>query len=269
MRVATSGSSIIEKENKEFLGISLGYDYCSEHEWGIKNLKYTLGMPTELTKKNLGIEYRSITKMEEDCILFREFKYKKLSYSILIVMSSWRLQYYENMKLPKDLPEGLDLFEILCEKNGIACAWDEKSFGIIASAENQEKLKELYNALLKKDACIGLFGGGAFENTHLTIAVKSKMPQDVLKDLKENDESSFELKKIDKKLNLKEKAHKAEKRVHCISLNWIDDEEKKELKTKYDVRCWVNGSNSNFGWFTVEQVKKWIKSDKKTVEEVI
>lgn len=267
-------------ENKEFIGISLGYDFCSEHEWGIKDLKRILGIPTELTESNFGIEYRTITKCDENCILFAEFKgeidKKKQKLFLLIVQSPWYFEHYK--EFPKDLPHDLKTYAWTIKEKGLACAWDERSFGIIVTEEHAEELKKIFESFKTKDICIGLFGGGAFANARLTVAIKSMMPKETLEHMAKSDKSSFDLIKVRNELNLEQKSREKRKDEQFISISvkWIDyensenrEKRKKELKTKYDVQAWVNGSNDNYGWFTVEQVLKWIDSDKKKVADVI
>jgi len=59
MRKAFHDYGLLEHE-EEFVGVSLGYDYCAEHEWGIKRMKELFAIP-ESTKDNLGIKCRTIT----------------------------------------------------------------------------------------------------------------------------------------------------------------------------------------------------------------
>jgi hypothetical protein len=279
MRKAFDKTSFIYGLNDEFIGISLGYDFCAEHEWGIAGIKSLLGIPIELTEKNIGIDYRTITKFDEENVIFQEFdgkvNKKKQKLAILIVDRPWNKEQYK--EFPKNLPHDLRSYEIFIDRVGLMCAWDKDSFGIIVLKEHIDKLRQLYESLKIKDACIGLFGGGAFENAHLTVAIKSKMPEETLDMLKKSDTSSLALIKVSKEINLEEKARskrKDEPFIH-ISVKWIDyenaesrEKKKKNLNTKYDVQAWVNGSNDNYGWFTVEQVLKWIDSDKKKVADV-
>lgn len=60
MRKAYKDFGIIE-ENGVFYGISLGWDFCAEHEWGIKDLKILLG----INDTKLGVDGRAITKNDE------------------------------------------------------------------------------------------------------------------------------------------------------------------------------------------------------------
>lgn len=49
MRKAYNDYGTIVIDNK-FIGISLGYDFCAEHEWGIDGIKSRFAIP-KLTKK--------------------------------------------------------------------------------------------------------------------------------------------------------------------------------------------------------------------------
>jgi hypothetical protein len=63
----------------------------------------------------------------------------------------------------------------------------------------------------------------------------------------------------------------------ACSPRWIDyedEEEREKLKkarnTKYDISYWINYSDDddNAGWYTVEEIMRWLKSDKKLTEVV-
>lgn len=277
MRRALMGTQIILNENEEFVGISLGSDFCAEHEWGITKLKHILGIPLELTKKNVGLKYRTITKNNKENIIFKKFTLvkdkKEVVYFALMVSSEWSIKH--SMKTGELNSELMSAAHCMGDA-GVGCAWDESSFGIVVPLEHKGKLTQLYKAFETFDISIGLFGGGAFENASLTVAIKSKIPKENIVNITNNDKGSVELSKVIKKLNLEEKARKKDKNFMVISLKWFDYNDKKnreklkeKYKTKYDVQCWLNGTNDNYGWFTVEQIQKWIKSKKETVAEVI
>ena len=61
MRRGYSNSGLIE-ENGTFFGISLGSDFCAEHEWGTKELQEILGIDS----KKMGIDGRTISR--KNCI---------------------------------------------------------------------------------------------------------------------------------------------------------------------------------------------------------
>jgi len=270
-----------DEEKKYIIGISLGYDYCAEHEWGIKGIKSKLGMPSELNPKNFGLAFRTMTKLDEKALKF--FKVEKTvaekdySFACLILEDGW--YNFGPERMPRDLENFQDMMiPSKWDKEGktIITAWDEGGFGIVVRDEKNVKyLEEIYDAFNKKDICIGLFGGGPFANAHLTIAIKSRMPDDAEKDLKKSDMESFEISKI--RAIWEEKAKKAGKESFkdfmCISPRFFafNDKEKeteqmKKIGTKYNFHIWINASNDNYGWYTGEQVEKWFKSDKQLKE---
>jgi hypothetical protein len=55
MRRACNDFSILKDETK-FYGISLGYDYCAEHEWGIDGIRRKLGIDKEYKKNIKSLE---------------------------------------------------------------------------------------------------------------------------------------------------------------------------------------------------------------------
>jgi hypothetical protein len=82
MRRASSNVHFIIDDNKNFFGVSLGYDFTAEHEWGISRMKRYFGIDS----KEMGIKSRTITKGEvffaKDenlCLLTSHEPYKKKS----------------------------------------------------------------------------------------------------------------------------------------------------------------------------------------------
>ena len=82
MRQAFNDYAIIvdDKNDNQFLGIALGYDYCAEHEWGIKGIKRDFGIP-EPSKKKMGVKSRTITKCKN--LEFKREKYQGRTFAIL------------------------------------------------------------------------------------------------------------------------------------------------------------------------------------------
>ena len=63
----------------------------------------------------------------------------------------------------------------------------------------------------------------------------------------------------------------------ACSPKWINYEDaearekrKKEMNTEYDIMYWINYSDddNNYGWYTVEQIREWLKGNKKLTEVV-
>ncbi len=43
MRNTTTSGDVVINSNGELIGVCLGFDFCAEHEWGIKDLHERLG----------------------------------------------------------------------------------------------------------------------------------------------------------------------------------------------------------------------------------
>lgn len=55
----------------------------------------------------------------------------------------------------------------------------------------------------------------------------------------------------------------------ALSPKWIDEERKKATKTEYEIDYWVNyGDNNTYGWFTVEQIIKWLTTPELQLSEL-
>lgn len=55
----------------------------------------------------------------------------------------------------------------------------------------------------------------------------------------------------------------------ALSPKWIDEDRKKTTKTEYEIGYWVNyGDNNTYGWFTVEQIIKWLTTPELQLSEL-
>jgi hypothetical protein len=275
-------------ENGVFIGINLGADYCSEHEWGIEKLKKTFGIPypkAEYHKfidpntepiKAFGISRRTATIFPENNIIFIRAKDKTL-----LVVSNWMYNRAEIVKKlvegwPGSVPKNYQELNLYNEK--LATAWSESDFGIFADGrENYKHLDELYKAMERKDLAIFIGGkDSVFSNPGLLLCIASRLPDEVLSDMKYNDEDQYNLRVaawntgIYQKL---EKIEKAEQEITCrsfildslvgyfaLSPRWTKLNEQE--KTKHPVIFWLNPKRqetNNSGWFTVEELEQWIE----------
>lgn len=263
MRRGYQEFGIIE-ENGIFYGISLGWDFCAEHEWGIKDLKRLLG----INDTKLGVEGRTITKNDE--VIF--VKDKKQA---LLRTKPWG--YKESDKL-KDLLSR-ELYIYSGDDKKIATAWSGSDFGVLVEGkENIEKLEELYNNFKKNNIVIASLKGvvPVFSNSSLSLLIKDRLPQEALENMYNVDKKAIDLVDYEKEIGvtkLKEKVrgngYKGEKYFCACSPKWIDYENKgnrevlkKKLGTKYDIQFWINYSDddNNYGWYTAEEIIKWLST---------
>ena len=253
--------------NGVFIGVSLGYDYTSEHEWGIGKMTNALGIP-ETTRDNVGIKCRTITLAPETNVQYREVK--DLTYFTFVAYS------YRDKPFNEDDLYTVQGFSCSFKDNMINTAWDGSGFSIVGKGNaSRVKIKELYENYLKKNLAITYLGhGNPFANNSLAILIVDRLPQEYLEMMVKTDTEGLDLKDRITHMDLENKARKNGmdyNHFYAISPKFIKygatfdelEAEKKtlEMETKYDVMVWVNGSGSgekNYGWFTVEEVLDWI-----------
>ena len=73
MRTAYMESSFIEN-GKDYVGVNLGFDFCAEHEFGIKYIEEKFGLQ-KLSKKTDSLDRRTI-KIIPDSLGFFKIHHK-------------------------------------------------------------------------------------------------------------------------------------------------------------------------------------------------
>jgi hypothetical protein len=308
MRRACIDYSILGYED-QFIGISLGYDYCSEHEWGIKGIRRQFAIP-ESSKKNMGINNRIITaipkviftndnsKKDEpiELLFFKKSKKKGQLYAILWVGSPYtkpinrlpfELENYKdeldwNDKWRKDNPDNA--------KDPVITAWDESSFGVAVKGEKEvEWLEYLYGQFKVHNVVISrlnISGDSPFANASLSLLIKDRIPQEGIDSWYATDKEFYDREDYEKKIGMKKiikkygnnNGYHEENWFIACSPKWIDyddkenrEKRKKELGTKYNIIYWINYSDDDdiHGWFTVEDIKKWLTTKGLKLSQVI
>lgn len=300
MRRAYNDYSLIVIDDV-FIGVSLGYDFTAEHEWGIDGIKRMCGIP-ESTNKNMGVKCRTITKVPT--IVFKEKTYKKNKCAVLYTGTSWR-SYEENEKyVPRDLENyaedilwRIDYEKKLIEKgktlserekkDNLVTAWSAEDFGVGVMGEKEVGyLKELKEAIENCNltiAFINIQPKNPFSHSSLSLLITDRIPQESLDlmyaaDKEYQDRVAYEKKigmtKVIEKYGNKN-GYKGKNYYLACSPKWIDyddaenrEKEKKEYNTKYNIIYWVNYADDDaiHGYYTVEEIRKWLKGKKKLSE---
>lgn len=246
MRRSFQGTQFMFDDNNNFVGVSLGADYCAEHEWGIEELKNMFGLPNNcFEKKIFGIEARRNSQVQN--LYFSDIPRVG---SLLICYRSWN----ENITINELYKQWKNQLYFGQDEN-LVCTWDSKSFAILVKKENKKYLEELYNAFQKKDIAFGLGKSNPFGGGGLIITIISKLPKNVLKEMKQEDEDYYNLQKAAEKTGIYDILKKAGKKYFALSPRWKDE-------TKKEVIFWLNPMQQhihNFGWFSVDTLKLWAK----------
>jgi len=277
MRKAYNDVSIVRDENKnnQLIGISLGYDFCAEHEWGIKGIKEEFGIYHD----KIGIDGRSITK---GSVIYKE----KSDLALIRNSDNFNVSYYklDEQDFDECLPYDL---KHLDNKKEIQTAWAEDDFCVVGPIDVIKELKEAFD---NKNICFATINSmPAFGGTSLCILIKDRVPQEAVDQMVYADNKAKDLIKYEEKIGITKLKNKVFKSVYsndfdinkhkywmALSPKWINyknecPENKEKNKTEYDIKYWVNyGDNETYGWFTVEQIKKWLENPKvrlKTLNE--
>lgn len=260
MRRAYNNNTLII-ENDVFYGVSLGWDFCAEHEHSISGIIRKFGIDT----KKLGFEGRKITRGE---VLFKKD-------NDLCVLTSDKPFGLKDEYTTKDI---LD-YDIKGMYNEFETAWDESDFCIATKNKDHFKyLEELYEAFKNNNIVITFLKSElpVFSNSSLSVLIGDKLPEESKQEMYNVDKKGVDLIEYEKKIgvtSLKEKVkgngYKGEKYFMACSPRWIDyenpenrEKRKKELSTEYDIMFWVNYSDDddNYGWYTAEDIIKWLST---------
>lgn len=254
-------------DNDILIGISLGYDFCAEHEWGIKKLKEQFGVgiiqeeslvgkiKNKIKRTNpeqhLGLPRRMITKGKVNII---EEGDRTFLYS-----SDWLSWYNKERTLEELLPREIG------NNKELSTAWNDSNFCILTGNEIGRKyLYEIKEAFERKDIAFASLDGGPFSNSSLSVIIASRLPEEYVTQMYKVDKKEYDLIEYEKKIgitdlkeNTRGKGFQGEKYYMACSPNWIcyeDEEEREKIKqkrgTKYDIWYWVNYSDddSHYGW---------------------
>lgn len=251
MRHANDAS--IMKIDDKLIGFNLGADYCGEHERGIKDIIRDF----QIDNNKIGIERRMITVVPET-LIYKDVTYNKLKCHLLVFVPRWYID--KKFKITKKNLDSWELYNYFLE-DGITTSWDDKSFAILTTDKYKKELKELYQAFLNLDVAIGIGPSEVFKNGGLKLCIKSKLPEDMIEKIKEDDLDYISLQEAAEKTNIKELLKNTGKEYYSLSPKWKDENKK-------EVIFWLNPYKQdiyNSGWYTVEDLKDWANNKGKVL----
>ncbi len=252
MRRAYSDMDFVTDDDK-VVGICLGYDFTSEHEWGVEKLKEAFNTGKGYKE---GVETSLITQVPESMADGRRFfEYIDKGKDAWIVLTTiWGLTKEEAIKNPAKHFRELNLHG----DTAMATAWDDGSFGIrVKGKENKEKLKLIWEAFQNKDICIGLKPGSWVKGSGLTFIFYSCLDKDLKDRILEDQRQQTRLLKAATRTGIEKKLRKAGKRWFALSPRWADN--KDESKGVNFFLNPVNQAENYWGEVTVKDLKDWIK----------
>lgn len=251
----------VEDDNGNIIAINLGYDFCAEHECGVRQLRREMGIPADEPQD--GLDYHSAKKPDKELLM--SFTKNKHHFIIFDGMISW---YHNDPERLDNLKEGYgkggrDLgfptWRGDTEPKVLSAAWDEGGFGIAIGKDAPDKLKEfgkkLEVAIENGDFSVW-FGGGnkgnPFDRSGLVVAITSLVPQQIKDYMVEQYKEVARLKAADEATGIKEYLKLKDKRYFACSPRFAGD--------GVSVTYWLNPMEQqkhNYGWFTADELRAW------------
>lgn len=176
---STHNSKVHFTKSGNIAAISLGSDFCSEHECGIAPLFESLCGDFK-SKKDVSFELRKQICHLDTKDAIKLLNSDKLNFQYLNMIESRHITKF---------PQGLSFHKSECGKHAelaysnrtitrqyekptlkqtVFCAWDSDSFSIKVSDQKQIKaFEKFYDGLLKGKVC---FGGKFFEKNHKGVS---------------------------------------------------------------------------------------------------
>jgi len=255
---ATLGADFLEHEGV-VIGVNLGADACSEHEWGIKETRRAFGMDDNA----MGIARYKTGELRQG---YKLHFIKNKRTAVLTFDEHYRFDYLEKegkLNTPKEVVDGEIKWQVeslynkdLSRRKDVAAAWDDGSFQIVARAEHADRLEELYNALNSGNASIWLGGGGVFKNAGLMVCVFNKVPKEADETMRQSHQDAKDAAEFEAKTGIKELLQKAGKQYYALSIRKNDD-------VPEGYMWWLNPmdqENNHWGWVTLQDLKDWAEN---------
>ena len=267
MRRGRAAGPIVLDGGVEPVGITLGADYCAEHEWGIGGLERSFGFGD---RSIMGMERYRITRKPDDLILVSETGHDLF---LVVFASCWDAdQKVPDHVLREISPplgyEGEDgryviprannkkgQAELLRRTQGLRAAWDKGSFAIAArGSEAQTLLREVIASLDALDLTISVGQRAVFKNGGLNLIISSKIPEDLSATVRADHRDHAALEDAVLGTGIRNRLREAGRGFYALSPKWAD-------ATKTGIKFWLNPHEQNkynSGWYSIEDLDAWI-----------
>jgi len=279
MRAGRDNGWLLDEEGRT-VGINLGADYCSEHEWGIKGTRQAFGLTPDEDVSTVGIDRRTMTRLPPPCtwrsehnesIYFEKTK-KRPPTAALIFSDHGHAKNLAEGALGKAKINHNELF--LSDPDSrwskgrecnLATAWSEGDFGILVRDKDYcNRLQEIWNSMQKMDIAIWVGGGQMFQNAGLIVAIRSRCPQEGIVKMLEADKERFALKKAAEESGIFDLLKTADKRWYALSpKRWNPDKPAEPL-------FWLNPCEQQkycSGWFNLDDLRAWAEDKGRIIKQ--
>lgn len=277
MRQATHNvEPIVFNEGGSPMGLSLGFDFCAEHEFGIESLSRALKLGHAGSN---GLEQHLAVKIEADDPRLTLYERKKATKKF---PAETRLVFNRTARTTQSLVERGAEKSRSCPTisnsvdDKLAASWNDAGFCIRATGDKyRQLLRDLHQAFLDGDMLVSLGGGGdnPFARAGLCLTRLSLVPQSVHEDVREAEAEAARLAAAVEATGIHKTLEDAGRRFYALSPQWLDgfgtcsrtmpDGTKDRdfvPKSAHPVIFFLNPQKQDLydhGWFTVEELEAW------------
>lgn len=250
MRTAYNDVDLVS-ENGNIIGINLGFDFCAEHEWGVKGIAQDLGVG-EL-EDAAGLLKGLATELPEN-LCFKTYKPRdpeKQPLACLALVRKWHdidenfAGVYKSMK--KSLENSWKEIDIFSK-------WCDREFAVIVRGEeNVKALSDVYAAFQNKGIVVGLTPA-SFKGTGLTFLIYDRISEESRNEAIEADRAEQRLQKAIDETGIIKKLREAGCSYYACNGKWADGIEGGKLT------FWLNPmeqSKNNYGWMSLKDLEDW------------
>ncbi len=182
----------------QIIGINLAWNFCAEEESGIEGLQRAFGISGKpertrdadgaIVEDLVGADIRTVTRVPAELKFFENLG----GYAYLLCSGHFEFNWSEKDATAKHFNRMMDLYG--CAAHELEAAWSGSDFGVRikngALKLGATVLGQIYEAFQEKDVMIFLAGNDNLFNSRreLYLTIRSRMPEDTLKQMKEADE---------------------------------------------------------------------------------
>ena len=259
MRTACNDVEIAKDENGKIFGICFGYDYCAEHEWGIKGIRRSLGIwegDPKTEEKVFGFARHIISNGDKVKFL----KYQNKYYIYLV--EKWSYQTDEDYinSIKKMIKSHT------YSSRDILSMWGENAF--LFGCSDKEAMKAIHTAFINNNIVYGFKGSNnPFGGRGLYFGIRSELSDEDEAEVIQSQKDELNKWKEVYANGILDRLEKAGCKYFACSPRRIevkDSNGQQESSALKDIIFWLNPQNqqnNDFGWFTVEQLDQWTKGE--------
>lgn len=286
MRQSWNNLELIALEDQTPCGISLGFDYCAEHETSSLQFKKYLGVGYA-SQKGLRQHLAKPIEVDDPRLVFynRDKATKTIAAETRLAFQIdqdyiWDSSASKSTSLSSTHPKSVAVF-IKHGKSSrpLAAAWGSDGFCIRAFGDaEREMVRKLYAAALNGNLLISQAGSSnPFDGAGLCLTILDMIPQSVHDTIAEQEANQERLKKAVAETGIEKTLKDAGLSWYALSPEWSnffktigrkDPATGQRIRiqptTKHPVMFFLNPRKQdlyNYGWFTVEDLEAWAQNE--------